>query len=480
MSSHPTKQGSLSKTETHPRVEGDLGASLTESSSVDLKISELKLKSQTVRSTQVNFPTLQAGVYFWRIQARHPTLGEWKPSHPFRFRVRNRIAPPKTKGVTILPDESALTPSFRSRMFAKLLFLYLTEAQAKPANSKPKQTLKLLFEWDPAPGASSYRLEISSSEDFKELIHTEEVNGTEKAVTIPRLDKIYWRVRSKDARGTFGKASPIEEIVLNEKTKPSAEKAAPEISKVVPPSAQPAPQIPHSKTPQPLKKRSKTLAGVALGLGGLYGFENAEAYSQAEGFRAEIRGFSFNRYVLDAHMRNDDLQFQAQILFQPLRYNNDNSVLADFQGSLYYNYWAFRLLASHFSAFPLTIGLSYSQEPFFSRLANQAIFIKRIHLPQFVLGTTLTLPQIGSFASKIDFSLLLAPFGQMRGLSIDSKWRVQIPPYSHALFRSTALVSTRLLCDRAHGSKELLLSIHGIHLVWVGRNIVGRQRSRTK
>ncbi|MCB0405586.1 MAG: hypothetical protein KDD51_12450, partial [Bdellovibrionales bacterium] len=59
-----------------------------------------------VGTSSLKLPKLKRGEYYWRVQAEHPQFGSWPFSEAFGFSIKDRLAPPKTKGVKVLKKKS--------------------------------------------------------------------------------------------------------------------------------------------------------------------------------------------------------------------------------------------------------------------------------------------------------------------------------------------------------------------------------------
>lgn len=113
----------------------------------------------------------------------------------FRFRVRANFA--SRSGVVA----SAYSPA---RDFTRLI-----SPPSAPRVTR-EGTSRLVFGWQPAAAAASYRVEVSSTESFSRLTDSTRTNNTSWAPTLDRPDfkkkgvTLYWRVASVDEGNNVG------------------------------------------------------------------------------------------------------------------------------------------------------------------------------------------------------------------------------------------------------------------------------------
>lgn len=115
--------------------------------------------------------------------AKTPTLA-FKPNAPGEYRWR--VAAVDERGT---PGEWSQESVFKVR---------LATPSPRGESSTP---LKLDLAWTPVVGATQYRVEIASERDFKQLVSSGTVTGSQFRATDVAPGLVYWRVAAKDDTG---------------------------------------------------------------------------------------------------------------------------------------------------------------------------------------------------------------------------------------------------------------------------------------
>lgn len=118
--------------------------------------------SLTATTTSLAFKANAAGEYRWRVAAvdERGTPGEWSQESGFKV----RLGTPTPKGESSTP-------------------------------------LKLDLAWSPVVGASQYRVELASDREFKHLLSSATVTGSQFRGTDVSPGRVFWRVSARDDKG---------------------------------------------------------------------------------------------------------------------------------------------------------------------------------------------------------------------------------------------------------------------------------------
>lgn len=118
--------------------------------------------SLPAQGTSLAFKPNAAGEYRWRVAAvdERGAPGEWSVELGFKV----RLGTPTPKGESSTP-------------------------------------LKLDLAWSPVVGASSYRVEIATEKDFKQVVSSGVVSGAQFRATDVQPGRVYWRVSARDDKG---------------------------------------------------------------------------------------------------------------------------------------------------------------------------------------------------------------------------------------------------------------------------------------
>jgi photosystem II stability/assembly factor-like uncharacterized protein/fibronectin type 3 domain-containing protein/sugar lactone lactonase YvrE len=120
--------------------------------------------------------------YYWRVSATNAG-GSSAFSAPWRFRT-----------IVAAPNAPSL---------------------ASPLDGTVDQPVGMTFSWSSVSGATSYRLEVSTSADFSTLFFVDStITGTSRNVTLNYLTEYFWRVRAQNAGGAGPYASAWKFVTI--------------------------------------------------------------------------------------------------------------------------------------------------------------------------------------------------------------------------------------------------------------------------
>lgn len=289
-----------------------------------------------VRATELEMETLPPGRYYWRVRAEHPEAG-WLPfSSPVSFRVRGPLAPPKPKGVRVLPKRSERKAPWLDR----LSWLFATVV---PAAHAAEQTLRLEFEWAKVRGAKGYRFEVARDPGFgvKALIARLEVDETKVEVELPIAEAYYWRVTALDDVGELGRPSKPELVrpdVLAAEASPEPPPPAPQPRDVTKETAgggasgsgpidEGIDRSPAAVAENVFRPRDLTLRA---GVGGAY---RTHRFDEAATSFVST-GMPLGRFTGEAELRSGGGIYRAGGWYQSLTLTPSNTELASVQGRI--------------------------------------------------------------------------------------------------------------------------------------------------
>jgi hypothetical protein len=133
----------------------------------------------------------------WEVKAKD-TDGVTIPAnyhYPLYIR-KNPFAPPKLHQPKVAPKEAK---------YSQPLWRFFCQLLLPNANASETSGLAALLSWDPVPGADFYVIEISNSDDFRTLIHTEHISMSQLIFSDKgSKPKLYWRVAAGSKQGQMG------------------------------------------------------------------------------------------------------------------------------------------------------------------------------------------------------------------------------------------------------------------------------------
>ena len=193
------------------------------------------VEDKTTRNASMRTPVLPKGIYYWRVQGRHPARKTPPFSDTLKFTVYenfNSIAAPIMKQAEI---KYQIPEQIIARLPASL-----------PANSKGVRPEGLnSFEWETVTNAESYEVEVASDKDFANAVKRDVGQETRFAPEEVKPGPMFVRVRAKGPRGIVSEPSTssrlfstlpapvmadVDEVVQKFKTQEELDKGKSEIA----------------------------------------------------------------------------------------------------------------------------------------------------------------------------------------------------------------------------------------------------------
>lgn len=350
------------------------------------------LYEKRVGTSSLKLPKLKRGDYFWRVQAEHPQFGSWPFSEGFAFSVKDRLAPPKTKGVKVLKKKSRLElwDRFKAWM-AKAEEFFLPSAYAG------EPSLRLYFEWKEVEGAKEYQFELSRSPRFESIEKKERTKETQVSVEVSVNAIYYWRVRGVDDEGGLGAPSQPQKIRPRRLLEIYQASGGDEDSEE---------GIKLDKTPN--------FYSVAIGPSGGYHFQNIVGTSGT----TENRGFPLNRGEFKLMAGSLTRPWEARLWYHYRRYTSGNSELSGTQGDLNHGLFGGQILwhTPWRIALPIRLGIHAEYLPILRRTSVTSAQLERRFYGALIFGGTVARLLGERWRLVGDFFLEGSPVGELRGI----------------------------------------------------------------
>lgn len=366
-----------------------------------------------VEGSEVQLGSLPAGRYYWRVQADHPAVGLLPSSEPISFRVRGPLAPPKPKGVKVLPK--------RSERDRDMNWLEWLGEWWMPSAIAADKTLRLEFEWAKVRGAKGYRFEVARDKEFGSPIARLEVEETAVEVELPIAEQYYWRVTALDENGELGKPS-APEVVRPGVLAAESERPPPAPSKPVPsvagagggalsgsgggPGRGPASIHEWDVSPRSLELRA--------GTGGV--LRNQKLAEGATGFSSS--GLPLGMWAAEMTLENEWGRFRLGGWYQSLKLTTDNSELSGIQPDLKgttFGFRAMRLFRRSLFGADLWAGLSTERGLRVIRTGSTLSEARAVWDLAAVAGPIFSSRLGRNWFVEGEALIEVAPFGQSRG-----------------------------------------------------------------
>ena len=212
-------------------------SSVPEASSYELewKIGDV-IQTYTTRETHFPIKSEQTGPVRWRVRARmtNGTVSEWSVPRQAQIEAPEALPPPPTHlhdaEIDEKPIEQTPTPT-HSTLFRCLVYLF---TEWLPTAFAAEESYPVRLTWDPVEGVSQYRVQVSKTKSFANILAESDVavpewNWKYQAGMENSKGRVFYRVASKSASGKIGKFSAPKSVPIPKSILAKAKAAKPEI-----------------------------------------------------------------------------------------------------------------------------------------------------------------------------------------------------------------------------------------------------------
>lgn len=394
---------------------------------------EKKVKRERTTTPHKRLGLLKPGKYYWRVRAKHLDLGEWPASAIFVFQVKNTLAPPRPKGVRILPrqkkdepPESEPKPEGESGWLEWIYDQWFPSAHAQTVVSSAGSKLWMEFEWESAPGAARYRLQIAGEPKFREILAQVDTEYTTSLTELPDRSEYFWRVASIDDNGLVGPFSRAYRTRREQAKPPPLTNqgrglaSSDTSSSLNPGVAEDSDDSPLRSTLEPTPPYLPWhIRRMGLGYGA--GYWN-HSISGAD-FRANNAGFPPYRAVLAIQAGVGHFDAEATGSYARLRAVSDDPLLKGIQANQDFDSWSAEFSLWHYRTSPFGLRLRVRNELDYRRSGSESLALRGEAFLGFGIGWRQRWSWYYPDDVEAEIAFEVGPLGLRRGAGILSRIR---------------------------------------------------------